>query len=83
MRLPYNEQFLLISACCFALERKRIMSLPQNEQDIIIDACCMADDHCAGPHVYARKYIEQEGIEYTDEHEAFVDWYLSTWDGKD
>lgn len=59
------------------------MHLPQHEQDIVISACCFADDHCAGPYDYAKKYLANEGIEYTEAHELFIDWFLSTWDGKD
>lgn len=59
------------------------MSIPYNEQVIVIDACCFADDHGAGPHEYARKFLKEAGIEYTDNHECFVDWFVSTSSGTD
>lgn len=54
------------------------MDIPEHEQFIIISACCFAIDHYGDCHTYAEKFLKREGIEYTEGHQLFTEWYMES-----
>lgn len=54
------------------------MDIPEHEQFIIISACCFAIDHYGDCNTYAEKFLKREGIEYTEGHQLFTEWYMES-----